>query len=52
MKITVEHYDEKVSIETEKDDLNFEDFTELLRRIAVGMGYPAITVDEFFNERT
>ena len=28
MKIAVEHYDEKVSIETKHDDITFDDFME------------------------
>ena len=52
MKITVEHYDEKVSIETQHDDLTFKDFMELVRKIAHGVGYADKTIDEWFeNER-
>lgn len=34
MKITVEHYDEKVSIETKHDDLTLDEFMDNLKRIA------------------
>ena len=50
MKITVEHYDEKVSIETKHDDLNFEAFMELIRKLAHGIGYANGTINEWFNE--
>ena len=50
MKITVEHYDEKVSIERENDDLDFNEFMQLVRKVAHGVGYAVGTVDEWFNQ--
>ena len=49
MKITVEHYDEKVSIERENDDIDFSDFMELVRNVARGVGYFDETIDKWFN---
>jgi len=49
MKITIEHYDEKVSIETDHDDLTLDDFMELIRKIAHGIGYGSEAVEEWFN---
>lgn len=49
MKITVEQYDEKVSIETKNDDLNFNEFMELVKKIAHGVGYADGTINEWFN---
>ena len=50
MKITVEHYDEKVSIERENDDIDFSDFMELVRKVARGVGYFDETIDKYFNQ--
>ena len=50
MKITVEHYDEKVSIEKENDDLSFTEFMGLVRKVAHGLGYASETVEEWFNQ--
>jgi hypothetical protein len=50
MKITVEHYNEKVSIETQHDDLDFNQFMELVRKVAHGVGYADGTIDEWFNQ--
>jgi len=50
MKITVEHYDEKVSIERENDDLDFNEFMGLERKVAHGVGYANETIDEWFNQ--
>lgn len=50
MKITVEHYEQKVSIETKHDDLTFEEFMELVRKVAHGLGYGNETISDWFNE--
>lgn len=50
MKITVEHYDEKVSIETKHDDITFEEFMELVQKITHAIGYHTNTINEWFNE--
>ena len=52
MKITVEHYDEKVSIETENDDITFDEFIELIRKISYGVGYNEKTIEEWFNNES
>lgn len=50
MRITVEHYDEKVSIEVKHDDVTFGDFMELIQKVALGIGYNTNVVNEWFNE--
>lgn len=52
MKITVEHYDEKLSIETNHDDVTFEEFMELIKKVAYGVGYHSETIEEWFNYET
>ena len=49
MKITVEHYDEKVSIEREDDDMDFTEFMRLVLKVARGVGYAEETIDKWFN---
>lgn len=51
MKITVEHYDEKVCIERENDDIGFTEFMELVKKIAHGVGYADETINEWFNNK-
>ena len=46
MKVTVEHYDEKVSVETKHDDLTYEDFMELIEKISYSLGYDVDTIKE------
>ena len=50
MRITVEHYDEKVSIERKNDDITFDDFMEMVRKVAHGVGYDDNIIAEWFNE--
>ncbi len=50
MKITAEHYDEKVSIETKHDDVTFEEFMDLIQKICHGVGYHEETINKWFNE--
>lgn len=50
MKITVKHYEEKVSVETKYDDVTFEDFMELVRKVAHAVGYSTATINEWFGE--
>ena len=50
MKITVEHYDEKVSIETANDDVTFDEFMELIRKLSHGVGYGGKTIEEWFKD--
>jgi len=50
MKITVEHYDEKVSIERESDDIDFNEFMGLVKKVAHGVGYSGETIDKWFNQ--
>jgi hypothetical protein len=50
MKITVEHYDEKVSIERENDDIDFSEFMQLVKKVAHAVGYTNETIDKYFNQ--
>ena len=50
MKVTVEHYDEKVSIETNHDDLTYEEFMDLIEKISYSLGYGVDTVKAWFKE--
>ena len=50
MKITVEHYNEKVSIETDHDDVTFDEFVILIERLSYCIGYHHDVIQERFNE--
>lgn len=48
-KITIEHYDEKVSIEKNYSDVDASALAEMLHRACLAAGYLPSTVDEIFN---
>ena len=50
MKVTVEQYDQKISVETKHDDLSYEEFMELIEKISYSLGYGVDTVKEWFEE--
>jgi len=47
MKITVEHYDQKTSIEVERNDLTVDEYMELVRRISVSIYSESLLKDWF-----
>jgi hypothetical protein len=49
MKITVEHYNEKISIEVKNDDVSFDDFMDLIKKVCYGVGYHEETIKEWFE---
>ena len=50
MKVTVEQYDQKISVETKHDDLSYEEFMDLIEKISYSLGYGVDTVKEWFEE--
>jgi len=48
MKITVEHYDEKISIELEHNDLSLDDFMGYINRIASAI-YDPKSVEDYWK---
>ena len=45
MKITIEHRNEKISIETNSDDITFGQFMEMQRRISMAIYSPRLVED-------
>lgn len=50
MKVTVEQYDQKISVETKYDDLSYEEFMELIEKISYSLGYGVDSIKEWFKE--
>ena len=48
MKITVEHYDETISVAVTGDDLTFDEYLELIRKISVSI-YSEETWNKWLN---
>ena len=50
MKITLEHYDTKITIETKHDDVNIQELEELLRSLCLAAGYSEQNIHEMFGQ--
>ena len=48
-KVTVEHWDEKITIEKDHSDVTWDEFVEMLRTISRGVGYSQEDIDELFG---
>ncbi len=48
-KISVEHWDEKITIEKDHSDITFDEFVEMLRTLSRGIGYGEESIDELFG---
>lgn len=49
MKITVEQYNTKTSIKVDHDDVDYDDFMELIMRISQGVGYNSKTIEDYWK---
>jgi hypothetical protein len=50
MKITIEQYDEKRSVENQYDDLDIWEVASLLKAVLVLIGHHPETVEKIFKE--
>lgn len=47
-RITIEHYNTKVSIEKDHSDLDISEVVEMIEQALIAAGYSADTVEEIF----
>lgn len=50
MKITIEHYDEEVSLSTRHDDITASQIAEIMQRMCQALGYHSQSIGEAFYE--
>ena len=50
-KISVEHWDEKITIEKDRSDITFEEYIEMLRTLTRGVGFTQSQIDEAFGSQ-
>ena len=50
MKLTVKHYDKKISVKVERDDLTFAEVVELFEHLAMGMGFTQEIIDKYYEK--
>lgn len=48
-KVTVKHWDEKITIEKDHSDITWDEFVDMLRTISRGVGYSQESIDELFG---
>lgn len=48
-KITVEHWDEKISVEKDHSDITFKEYVEMLRTLSRGVGFDQDGIDDIFG---
>ena len=49
-KITVEHWDQKISVELDRSDITFDEYIELLRTVSKALGWSNDSIKEYFGE--
>ena len=49
MKITIEHYKEKFTFETEHDGLTIDGIHEIWERCLLAIGFQQQTIEDFYN---
>ena len=50
-RITIEHYDNKIIIETNHSDITFDDYMDMLRKISITI-YSEKLWNEYFEEKS
>jgi len=48
-KISVEHWDEKITVEKDHSDITFDEFIDMLRTLSKGVGYSEESINEVFG---
>ena len=51
MKITVKQYNTKTSIKVDHDDVDYDDFIDLIMRISQGVGYDSKTIENYWKKQ-
>ena len=47
--ISVQHWDEKITVEKDHSDITFEEYIELLRTLSRGIGFGQDDIDDIFG---
>ena len=49
-KVTVEHWDQKISVELNRSDITFDEYIDLLRTVSKAVGWGEDNIKEYFGE--
>jgi hypothetical protein len=48
-KISVQHWDEKITVEKDHSDITFKEYIEMLRTLSRGIGFGQDDIDDIFG---
>ena len=48
-KISVEHWDEKITVQKDHSDITFDEFVEMLRTLSRGVGWADKDINDLFG---
>ena len=48
-KITVEHWDQKISVELDRSDITFDEYIDLLASLSKAVGWGNDSIKEYFG---
>lgn len=48
-KISVQHWDEKITVERDYSDITFEEYIEMLRTLSLGLGFGQDDINDIFG---
>ena len=48
-RITIDHYDTKVSIEIDRSDITLDELATLLKSVLLAAGWSEVLIDELIN---
>lgn len=49
-RVTVEHWDQKISVELDRSDITFDEYIELIRAVSKAVGWGDDSIKEYFGE--
>ena len=49
-RVTVKHWDQKISVELDRSDITFDEYIELLRTVSKAIGWGEDDIKEYFGE--
>ena len=48
-RVTVEHWDQKISVELDRSDITFDEYVDLLKAVSKAVGWSEDNLKEYFG---
>ena len=49
-RVTIEHWDQKISVELDRSDITFDEYIDILRAVSKAVGWGVDRIKEYFGE--